>query len=117
VTDPTHVATLARAVLAGDYDACGVLADYLEERGDPRGVLLRKRWKRWQKERDGAEARGEAAVRDEDGSWGEVVGLYRSAGTPDAYISHAVTSRLRDAADLSLCRYVARRFPESRHRP
>jgi hypothetical protein len=25
----------------------GVLADYLDEAGDPRGPLLRRRWKRW----------------------------------------------------------------------
>jgi len=40
---------LVAAALADLRDA-GTLADALEERGDPRGVLLRRRWKRWQKE-------------------------------------------------------------------
>jgi len=113
VTDPHHVAALARAVLAGEYDACGVLADYLEERGEPRGVLLRKRWKRWQKERDGAEVRGEAAVRDANGPWGTFTTIFRSWGTADDDIAEAVASRLRDAACLSLTCYVRERFPEA----
>jgi uncharacterized protein (TIGR02996 family) len=41
-----------RTILApGGLDSSpGVLADWLDERGDPRGVLLRKRWERWQKD-------------------------------------------------------------------
>lgn len=41
---------LVRAALADLGAGPGVLADYLEERGDRRGVLLRRRWKRWQTE-------------------------------------------------------------------
>jgi hypothetical protein len=37
-----------------DLDRAGALADYLDEHGDPRGVLLRRRWKRWRKERAAA---------------------------------------------------------------
>lgn len=39
------------ASVVGNLDLAGAFADWLEERGDPRGVLLRRRWKRWLKER------------------------------------------------------------------
>jgi hypothetical protein len=46
VTDLT--ALLRRILDDRDLAACGVLADYLEERGDARGVLLRRMWYRWE---------------------------------------------------------------------
>jgi hypothetical protein len=49
VTDLT--AFLRRILDDRDLAACGVLADYLEERGDARGVRLRERWRKWERER------------------------------------------------------------------
>ena len=113
MTDPAHVAALARAVLAGEFDACGVLADYLEERGDPRGVLLRKRWKRWRAERAGAKMRDEWAERDAKEPWLRMMQRLRELGaTVGGDVSVSVT-RYRDAVDSSLRRYVRERFPEA----
>jgi hypothetical protein len=50
VTDLT--ALLRRILDDRDLAACGVLADYLEERGDARGPALRERWREWDRERD-----------------------------------------------------------------
>jgi uncharacterized protein (TIGR02996 family) len=47
----TDAAGFVAAIRAGDFDAAGVFADWLQERGDPRGVLLRRRWRRWHRER------------------------------------------------------------------
>jgi hypothetical protein len=52
------LALLRRILDDRDLAACGVLADYLEERGDARGVLLRRRWKRWGRKRDKSELFG-----------------------------------------------------------
>ena len=50
----TELAALVRACLA-DLSTAGILSDFLEDRGDARGVLLRRRWKRWQREREECE--------------------------------------------------------------
>lgn len=42
------LAALVRGVM-DDLSTAGILADYIEEQGDPRGVLLRRRWRRWQR--------------------------------------------------------------------
>ena len=47
---PAEAVAFCKAIQTGDYNAAGVFADWLTEQGDPRGVLLRRRWKRWQKE-------------------------------------------------------------------
>jgi hypothetical protein len=39
-------------ILAGDFNAAGIFADWLDEHNDPRGKLLRRRWKRWQKQKE-----------------------------------------------------------------
>src|SRR5262245_47979338 len=45
-------AALISAILDGQLDAAGAFADWLEENGEVySGVLLRRRWQRWQKER------------------------------------------------------------------
>lgn len=51
------LADLVRGALADLGAGPGVLADWLEENGDARGVLLRRRWKRWQIARRRWEAR------------------------------------------------------------
>ena len=47
----SDLGALVRACLA-DLSLCGILADWLEERGDARGVLLRRRWKRWEAQQE-----------------------------------------------------------------
>ena len=116
MTDPAHVAALARAALAGEFGACGVLADYLEERGDPRGVLLRRRWKRWQTEREGATNLDKIQKQLATEPWKQLVDAMRLWGAAGAYVIKTIVTRHREAVDLSLSRYVARRFPEARHR-
>lgn len=51
------------AILVRDPDAAGPFADWLEERGDPRAALLRRRWKRWRTERAAARVRDEQEER------------------------------------------------------
>lgn len=43
----TEFEALVRGSLADLGAGPGALADWLEDRGDPRGVLLRRRWKRY----------------------------------------------------------------------
>lgn len=43
----THTGTLLLGRLAeGELDAAGLLADWLEDHGDPRGARLRREWRR-----------------------------------------------------------------------
>lgn len=39
-------------ILGGEYNAAGIFADWLDEHDDPRGKLLRRRWKRWAQQRE-----------------------------------------------------------------
>lgn len=114
MTDPRHVAALARAVLAGDFDLCGVLADYLDEHGDPRGVLLRKRWKRWKTERDQGASRDKLEELAATEPWKQLADAMRTWGASGSYFVTAIVTRHREAVDLSLRRYVHDRFPEAR---
>jgi len=114
VTDPAHVAALARAALAGEYDACGVLADYLEERGDPRGVLLRRRWKRWQKDFEKAVKWDKVLERVAPNPTQALADFLRADGVAEDAIFDFVTHR--GSVNYVLRRYVRERFPEARHR-
>lgn len=100
-----------RAIHGGNYDAAAVFADWLEERGDVRGPLLRKRWKRWQKERD-------AEVADAKRKEQEIVtpftnaidSLRRHGFTVEGSIAKAVVAPV-DEAGMRFRRYVQKQFP------
>ena len=101
-------AFLKPIVYGGELDACGALADWLEEHADARGSLLRKRWRRWIAERARAEEsdkREAARIKDiilTDFAHWSVVGL-------TVEIDHGGALR----ADESLRRYIRHKFPES----
>jgi uncharacterized protein (TIGR02996 family) len=109
----TDAVSFVRAIHAGNFDAAGVFADWLEERGDKRGSLLRKRWKRWQNDRTQAdeaarslEASMTAPFRELLESWRRMPGVTVSGSHVAAHVApdHA-------AADLSFRRYVQKQFP------
>ncbi len=111
-----------RAVLL-DLDAAGALADYLDERDPPtapylsgkpslsRGELLRRRWKKWKKER----AR---SVNGESNLAGVRYRLYKSYRV--AYPNRPASEALRDVdalltdeietIDAEFVRYIRRKF-------
>jgi hypothetical protein len=107
VTDLT--ALLRRILDDRDLAACGVLADYLEERGDARGVLLRRRWKRWGRERMEGEQKDEAYRTEVAASVNAAfAAVLRMGGTAEITVSTGYAKE----ADISLCRYIRGRFPE-----
>lgn len=86
-----------KAILDGDLEtAPGVFADWLDEHGDPRGVLLRRRWRRWPKDRE-----KEIAWQRKLKSWGvEQLELFGPAVEQDP----------GKPADDSFLRYVREKF-------
>ena len=92
------------AALIEEPDGAGAFADFLDERGDPRGVLLRRRWRRWQKDRWAvlADEQRERAARET--RWGRVKSLFRS-------LIAAPKKPSRTAAlDATFVRYIRRKF-------
>lgn len=92
------------AAVVKEPDGAGAFADFLDERGDPRGLLLRRRWRRWQKDRWAALAaeqreRAELATR-----WGFVKSLFRSLVAPRRKRPSAA------AVDATFRRYLRRKF-------
>jgi hypothetical protein len=55
-----------KSMWTGELNAAAIFADWLEERGDPRGVLLRRRWKRWQKQKEFEASPAEVAKRRDE---------------------------------------------------
>lgn len=118
----TEFATFV-AALTADPDGAGAFADFLDERGDPRGVLLRRRWRRWQKDRWAAtelEERDRAAAaaaeeRDRATRWGRVKSLLRS------WIGAAAWAAPRPArvaaVDATFVRYIRRKFASEKPEP
>lgn len=99
----SDLAALVRGVLA-DPSTAGVLADYLEERGDARGVLLRRRWKRWESDRTIAAGKDEQRRR---------IGLPTSCRTYRSYrLIHFDTHVDREA--YTFRQYLRRTFSEGR---
>lgn len=102
-------ASFAAAVLA-DLDAAGPFADWLDERGDPRGKFLRVRWRRWKTERAyevrvAAERAAEILK-----PFRHMIAGWRMAGAEvqvDQLAAHVSPS---GRADASFRRYVAERF-------
>lgn len=89
MTAPSPTTTLA-ALIAGamaDLSTAGIAADYLEENGDSRGVMLRKRWEIWQADRQFSE--------EVDREW----------SSPPFCV---------DVDDADFRKYLYRRFPEAR---
>jgi hypothetical protein len=106
------LADLIRGALADLGAGPGVLADWLEENGDARGVLLRRRWKRWQREM--------AAATKDDLRW-----TAQEESVYDRVIRKVITFfggtailppekwGFRTNVIRSFERYVRRRFPEA----
>jgi uncharacterized protein (TIGR02996 family) len=99
------------AALLEDPDGAGAFADFLDERGDPRGILLRRRWRRWQKDRGAALAAEEQDRAQRATRWGRIKSLFRSLVSPPK--KRAVTA----AVDATFRKYIRRKFaselPES----
>ena len=108
-------ASLVAVVLAGQLDAAGALADWLEDNGEAQaGVLLRRRWQRWRRQRiklltQRADYR-EAVERP----WANLVDQLRAAGaTVEFRIEFTVSDNtLLDDCDELFARYVRERFAE-----
>ena len=103
-----------RAIHAGNYDAAGPFADWLEEQDDPaarrRGVLLRRRWKRYQKEREAEIDRARARERAITEPLEATLAEFRNAGWEVSGGVVRATIRPTDEAALSFRRYVQRHF-------
>lgn len=106
------------AILAGDLDAAGVLADWLEDRGDPRGVLLRRRWRRWRAERRHAaeDARRQREILEEPlrrlRAAAEVMRRAGAEVTVAGEVSYSDNGAV--LVDGRFRRYVRERFPTQR---
>lgn len=102
---------LVRAILEAGPDGAGALADWLDEHDDPRGKLLRKRWKNWQASRLKAMADAVKHAQETE-AW------YRSqfpAPTPTMIVHAAITVspslRIVERIDAAMIRYIRERFP------
>lgn len=107
------IVSFLKAIQAGDIDVAGILADWLDERGDPRGKLLRRRWKRWQKEREKEIAITQAAATALAAPWLTI--LQDFAKLPGASIAGtvmaAVTDPVSKATNLFVL-YLREKFPQ-----
>jgi uncharacterized protein (TIGR02996 family) len=92
------------AALLEHPDGAGAFADFLDERDDPRGVLLRRRWRRWQKDRWAALAAEEQDRAERATRWGRLKGLFRSLVGPTKKRATAA------AVDATFLRYIRRKF-------
>jgi uncharacterized protein (TIGR02996 family) len=107
----SDAASFVRAIHAGDFDAAGVFADWLDERGDKRGVLLRRRWKRWQKERGQAFAEANAKETAITAPWLKILDDFRKlSGTITAASVRAAVAP-DTGPDFRFRRYVQKQFP------
>jgi hypothetical protein len=105
--------TFVAAVLDGDLDAAGALADWLDEHDDPRGVLLRRRWKRWQSDRRKAEAKDRVTEQVVSQPWIDLVEKLRAAGMDTAECKILVSGQAYAGnCDLSFRGYIQERFPK-----
>lgn len=98
-----------KAILDGDTSAAAVFADWLEEHGDKRAVLLRRRWKLWQKKIAEADKPERVLIRD----WKRRVRAARARSLidrTDEEILEMVKAHIRRSADYSFCKYVREKF-------
>jgi uncharacterized protein (TIGR02996 family) len=99
----TEFAAFVAAVVQ-DPGGAGAFADFLDERGDPRGVLLRRRWRRWQKDRWAAQVAEERERAERATKWGFVKSLFRSVVAPRRKRASAA------AVDATFRKYVRKKF-------
>ena len=100
-------AAFAAGVLT-DLDGAGAFADFLDEHADPRGLLLRRRWRRWLKDRWAA---SQAAERDRlalETGWGRFIKVIRWIGEHVAP-RRPLPGRVA-AVDNTFRRYLRRKF-------
>ncbi len=90
----TELERFVAAVLA-EPDGAGALADWLEEHDDPRGALLRRRWKSWRTQRG-------TVVLKSFKKW-------RATGCT-AEVAHAAAMHDRSALDHAFKAYIRERF-------
>ena len=110
-----HLSSFARNVRFESLDLAGALADWLEERGDPRGDLLRRRWRMWVREREDARLLGVGARRRAKCSQARLAKLaVRFAGCG---WTKKTAAREVERADTSFRRYFCEMFPESSPSP
>lgn len=104
---PAHLATY----VAGDLDACGPFADWLQEQGrDYEAKLLRRRWAMWKRERYEAEEERkqlEAVLNEPLRQLAELV-----KKMPNAHMQYGsvVTHNGKRDADVRLQKYIRERF-------
>lgn len=108
-----HLASFASKVRFESLDLAGAFADWLEEHGDPRGVLLRRRWKMWLRERGKVQAEVDE-VREKFGAMWKKLKTWVASNpqmrlTTEGWVKHTGMSE----ADDSFRRYVIGKFPES----
>lgn len=101
-------------IMRGELDTAGVLADWLEEHQDARGVLLRRRWKRWRRDRGQAlaaiEAREALIVKPAL----DALQSLRDAGFKvDGMVRVNLSRAAVDDLDQVFLSYIRDRFPES----
>lgn len=104
----SELACFVGGVLA-DLDGAGALADWLDEHDDPRGPLLRKRWKRWRTERGLAGAGDRAAEEAAAKPWREFLALVESLDGSGS-VRVKINGGGEHKADESFRRYIRERF-------
>lgn len=103
--------SFVHAIHAGNIDAAAVFADWLEERGDKRGVLLRRRWKRWQKDRQKLFDAAKAEEQRTREKWLRFVDELRRIGAEcEASVSVTIAPG-PEVADIKFRKYVQQQFP------
>jgi uncharacterized protein (TIGR02996 family) len=106
-------ASFVAAVIA-DLDAAGPFADWLDERSDPRGRLLRVRWRRWRTERARARLAAEERSAEITRPFRELLEKFKALPGASVGIATIEARVAPDYAtpDASFRRYVRERFPE-----
>jgi hypothetical protein len=99
------------AAVVREPDGAGAFADFLDDRGDPRGVLLRRRWRRWQKDRWAAQQAEERERAELATKWGFVKSLFRTLVAPRRKRPSAA------AVDATFRKYVRKKFASETPEP
>jgi hypothetical protein len=109
------VMAFVRKIQAGEFDAAAVFADWLEEQDDPvarnYGILLRRRWKRWQKEREKEIAEAKRKEREIVGPLMSAMRSLKASGfAVEVSVAKAVVAPT-NLAGFRFRRYVQERWP------
>jgi hypothetical protein len=104
-----------RDIQAGNFDAAGIFADWLEEQHDSearyRGKLLRRRWKVYQREREAEIAAAKQKEKEIVTPFLNAMESLRSAGFEVTVgVAKAVVEPAK-LAQLRFWRYVQKHFP------